>query len=217
MSDDSTAKYQYLAVEGVIGVGKTSLCKLLAMRLGGRLILEDVSSNPFIEQFYKSPREYAFKTQLFYLISRFKQHMDIPQPDLFNSPLILDYIFQKDRIFATLNLDDDELDLYNTVCDAIEPKVMPPELVVYLQASTDRLLERIRKRGRSYELSISREYLEALNNAYNDFFFHYTQAPVFIVNTDDIDFVASQSHLDDLIEKIFEPHHGITYYNPGGR
>ena len=211
-----TCPYQYIAIEGVIGVGKTTLCKLLADRYGGRCFLEDFESNPFIVDFYKSPKEYAFKTQLFFMISRFKQHLEMPLPDLFHSPLIVDYIFQKDRIFATVNLDDNELALYNSVCDVLEPKLRVPELVVYLQASTNHLLDRINKRGRSYEKNMSAEYLEALNNAYNDFFFHYTHAPVFIVNTDEINFVESPDHLDDLMTKIAQPHRGIEFYSPRG-
>ncbi len=206
--------YHYIAIEGVIGVGKTSLCKLLAEHFKGRCLLEDIESNPFIVDFYRSPREYAFKTQLFFLVSRFKQHLEMPLPDLFHSPLIVDYIFQKDRIFATVNLDDDELDLYNTVCNVLEPKLRSPELVVYLQASTGRLLDHIRKRGREYEKNISSEYLDALNNAYNDFFFHYSLAPVFIVNTDEIDFIESPVQLNDLAKKIAQPHKGINFYNP---
>jgi len=208
--------YDYIVIEGVIGVGKTSLCRLLSERLGGRCILEDFESNPFIEDFYRSPRESAFKTQLYFLISRFKKQLEMPLPDLFDSPVIVDYIFQKDRIFAVVNLDDDEMELYNTIWNVLAPKVRPPDLVVYLQASTKRLLERIRKRGRSYEKNISHEYLEALNNAYNDFFFHYSDAPVFIINTDDIDFVESPEHLDDLVSRILEPRSGTSFYHPGG-
>jgi len=208
--------YDYIVIEGVIGVGKTSLCRLLSERLDGRCILEDFESNPFIEDFYRSPRENAFKTQLYFLISRFKKQLEMPLPDLFDSPVIVDYIFQKDRIFATVNLDDDEMELYNTIWNVLAPKVRPPDLVVYLQASTKRLLERIRKRGRSYEKNISHEYLEALNNAYNDFFFHYSDAPVFIINTDDIDFVESPEHLDDLVSRILIPRSGTSFYHPGG-
>lgn len=149
------------------------------------------------------------------MVSRFKQHLEMPLPDLFQ-PLLVDYIFQKDRIFATVNLDDNELELYNAVCNVLEPKLHAPDLVVYLQASTDHLLERINKRKRSYEMNMSKDYLEALNNAYNDFFFHYTLAPVFIVNTDEIDYVESPEHLDDLTEKITQPHKGINFYNPKG-
>ena len=209
--------YRYIAIEGVIGVGKTSLCRLLAEHLDGICMLEDFESNPFIQDFYRSPREYAFKAQLYFLISRFKQHMDMPLPDLFRSTLIVDYIFQKDRIFATVNLDDDELDLYNTLWKVLEPKIPVPDIVVYLQASTDHLLKRITLRGRSYEKNMSREYLEALNNAYNDFFFHYSLAPVFIVNTDNINFVTNSRDLGDLVEKIMEPRSGITFYHPGGK
>jgi len=208
--------YHYMAIEGVIGVGKTTLCKLLADRLGGRCLLEDFESNPFIVDFYRSPREYAFKTQLYFMISRFKQHLEMPLPDLFHSPLIVDYIFQKDRIFATVNLDDDELELYNAVCNVLEAKLPSPDIVIYLQASTDHLLRRIKRRGRDYEMNISKEYLEALNNAYNDFFFHYMHAPVFIINTDEIDFLESYEHLDDLTAKIARPHKGINFYNPKG-
>lgn len=209
--------YRYIAIEGVIGVGKTSLCRLLAEYFGGYCLLEDFETNPFIQDFYRAPRDYAFKTQLFFLISRFKQHMELPLPDLFRSPLIVDYIFQKDRIFATVNLDDDELELYDGIWKVLEPRIPVPDIVIYLQASTDHLLKRITMRGRGYEKTISREYLEALNNAYNDFFFHYSSAPVFIVNTDNINFVANQRDLHDLISKIVEPRSGITFYHPGGR
>ena len=217
MSEKSPAcPYTHIAIEGVIGVGKTSLCLLLAELFGGRCLLEDVDANPFIAEFYRSPRATAFKTQLFYLISRFKKQTELPPPDLFQSPLVTDYIFQKDRIFATVNLDDPELELYNTLWCILEPRVKPPDVVVYLQASTQRLLERIKKRGREYERSMSQEYLEALNNAYNEFFFHYTAAPVFIVNTNDIDFVESPAHLRDLAARIVEPKNGISFYHPGG-
>ncbi|MHB9030344.1 MAG: deoxynucleoside kinase [Candidatus Latescibacterota bacterium] len=209
--------YRYVAIEGVIGVGKTSLCRLLADSFGGYCLLEDFESNPFILDFYRSPRDYAFKTQLFFLVSRFKQHMELPLPDLFRSPLIVDYIFQKDRIFATVNLDDDELELYDSIWKVLEPKIPVPDIVIYLQASTDHLLKRITSRGRNYERTISREYLEALNNAYNDFFFHYSLAPVFIVNTDNINFVANPRDLQDLVNKIVVPRSGITFYHPGGR
>jgi deoxyguanosine kinase len=209
-------RYNYIVVEGVIGVGKTSLCNLLAERLGGRCVLENFESNPFIKDFYKSPRSFAFKTQLYYLISRFQQNLEMPLPDLFDSPLVVDYLFQKDRIFASVNLDDNELELYNLICSVLEPKVRVPDLVVYLQATTDRLMERITKRGRDYERSISREYLDALNTAYDDFFFHYSSAPVFIVNTDEIDFVKNNFHFRDLVARISEPRTGITFYNPRG-
>ena len=215
--EKTACPYNYIIIEGVIGVGKTSLCKLITKRLGGMCILEDFESNPFIREFYRSPEQNAFKTQLFYLISRFKQHLEMPPPDLFNSPLIVDYMFQKDRIFASVTLDDKELGLYNTIWEVLEPKIRPPDLVVYLQAGTDRLLRRIMKRDRDYEKSISREYLAALNTAYDEFIFHYTAAPVFIVNADEIDFVEKKEHLNDLVEKIIEPHTGITYYNPVGR
>lgn len=217
MSDrPADCPYAHIAIEGVIGVGKTSLCLLLADLFGGRCLLEDVDANPFIADFYRAPRANAFKTQLFYLITRFKKQTELPLPDLFESPLVTDYIFQKDRIFATVNLDDPELELYNTLWSILEPRVRPPDLVVYLQASTPRLLQRIRKRGRAYERAMSQEYLEALNNAYNEFFFHYAAAPVFIVNTDDIDFVESTAHLNDLAARIAEPKSGISFYHPGG-
>ncbi len=208
--------YSHIVIEGVIGVGKTSLCTRLAKALGGSYVLEKFDENPFIEQFYKSQRAFAFKTQLFYLISRFRQNQELPFPDLFNSPLIVDYLFQKDRIFASVNLDDRELELYDLVWSVLEPKVRVPDLIVYLQASTDRILKRIQKRGRDYERNISHEYLDALNTAYDDFFFHYTMAPVFIVNSNEINFVESMTDFDDLVARISEPRTGITFYNPKG-
>jgi deoxyadenosine/deoxycytidine kinase len=208
--------YRYIAIEGVIGVGKTTLAGLLASMLDGREVLEDYKTNPFIEDFYRSHKTNAFKTQLFFLISRFKTQLELPQPDLFTKTIITDFVFHKDRIYASVNLDDNELELYDSIWKMLEPRVNPPDLVVYLQASTKTLTSRIKKRGRDYEKGITSEYLEVLNRAYNEFFFQYSLSPVFIVNTDDIDFVESPEHLQDLVQSIVKVHGGISFYHPKG-
>jgi len=204
----------YIVVEGVIGVGKTSLSRLLAEELNGRLNLEVVEENPFLRDFYVNPAANAFKTQVFFLLSRFRQQQTLRQGELFTDRLISDYLFDKDRIFANINLSDDELSLYNLVADALQPQVPVPDLVIYLQASMDTLMERIAKRGRPFERDMSRGYLETLAEAYNHYFFHYAATPLLVVNTDNIDFVAHRRHLEDLRQRILTPFEGTLYYVP---
>ena len=206
---------RYLAIEGAIGVGKTSLATLLGRRLGARLVLERPDENPFLDDFYRDPRRYAFKTQLFFTLSRFMQQQEFAQHDLFHDRVIADYMFAKDKIFAYLTLDDKELALYEKLVELIEPQVPVPDLVIYLQATTDVLSERINRRNRSYERRLSQEYLKSVNEAYNYHFFHYTAGPLLVVNTSEIDFVHRQADLDDLIAEIRRPHAGITFYGPG--
>ncbi len=207
---------RYIAIEGPIGVGKTSLATLLGRRLGARLVLERPDENPFLDDFYKDAKRYAFKTQLFFTLSRYMQQQEFSQQDLFHDLVIADYLFAKDKIFAYLTLDDKELALYEKLVDLIEPEIAVPDLIIYLQATTEVLIERIRRRGRSFERRLSEDYLRSLNEAYNYYFFHYDASPLLVINTSEIDFVHQQADLDDLVEEIRRPHAGTTFYGPGG-
>ena len=205
---------RYIAIEGVIGAGKTSLTRLLARDLDARLNLEVVEENPFLVRFYADPHRHAFATQIFFLLSRYRQQQEFFQQDLFQRRIISDYVFAKDRIFANLNLSDAELQLYERVADELRGRVPVPDLVVYLQASVDVLMARIAHRGREYERDMSRGYIESLNEAYNHFFFHYDESPLLVVNTNDIDFVHSHAHYEDVRRHIETPFTGVQYYTP---
>ena len=206
--------HKYIAIEGPIGVGKSSLCEILAHKLGARPVLEVAEENPFIKDFYKDIRRYAFQTQLFFLLSRYRQQQEIHQTDLFSKGLVSDYLFAKDRLFANMVLDDNELQLYEQIHGTLNARVLKPDLVVYLQASTDTLLKRIALRGRKFENPITREYLEELNKAYNYYFFHYQETPLVVINTNDIDFVHRDADLDDLLAHMAKSQKGTTYYQP---
>jgi deoxyadenosine/deoxycytidine kinase len=205
---------RYVAVEGVIGVGKTSLAKLLSDRLQAQLVLEEVEENPFLKDFYRDRARYAFQTQMHFLFSRYQQQRSLRQTELFSERLIADYLFQKDRIFAGLNLSDRELALYEKLVVWLELAVVKPDVVVYLQASSDVLLERIQRRGRPFERDMDREYIRQLNEAYNHFFFHYTEAPLLVVNTNGIDFVNNADDFEDLLARIVGHRQGTVYYAP---
>jgi deoxyadenosine/deoxycytidine kinase len=205
---------RYVVVEGVIGVGKTSLAKLLSERLQGRLVLEEVEENPFLKDFYRDREHYAFQTQMHFLFSRYQQQRNLRQMDLFAERMVADYLFQKDRIFANLNLSERELTLYEKVVGWMELDVMKPDVVVYLQASTEMLLDRIAKRGRPYERDMDRAYIEALNEEYNRFFFHFAEAPLLVVNTNAIDFVNIPEDFEDLRKRIVSHRQGTVYYAP---
>ncbi len=207
-------QHYYFAVDGVIGVGKTSLAELLHKRLGGRLILEESEKNPYLEDFYKDPDSFNFQIQLYFLLNRYKQLVNIPQRDLFHDYLIVDYIFQKDRIFAYLNLDDRDLKLYKRVARLLEKELTVPDLVIYLQSDTNSLMSNIKKRKKPYEKNISRDYIKRLNEAYNQFFFKYTESPLLVINTQEIDFVNNKEDLDDLVNQIMNPPSGVKFYVP---
>jgi deoxyguanosine kinase len=204
--------WRYIVVEGVIGVGKTSLTKLLAARTGGKVNLEVVEENPFLGKFYRDRAAYAFQTQIFFLLSRFRQQQALFQHDLFSRVLISDYLFAKDRIFANLNLGDDELGLYDQLAVILEQRILKPDLVIYLQASTATLMRRIHGRGRIYERDMDPEYIEALNKAYNFFFHHYDAAPLLMVNADELDYVGIPQDLDLLIEALSETFSGTRFF-----
>jgi deoxyadenosine/deoxycytidine kinase len=206
----------YVAIEGVIGVGKTTLARLLAEKWKAHLKLEVVEENPFLAQFYADMRGYAFQTQLFFLLSRHRQQLELKQSDMFMERVVADYLFAKDRIFANITLDDNELALYKRLADLLERDVPKPDIVVYLQASDETLMERIRRRGRTFERDMSRDYIETLNEAYNYFFFHYTDTPLIVVNTNDIDFVKSSADFEELAKEIEEHDTGTAYYVPIG-
>lgn len=206
----------FLAIEGVIGVGKSTLARLLAERMDGRVVMEAVEENPFLEPFYRDRRRYAFSCQIFFLLSRFRQQRALRQPDLFENRIVCDYLFRKDRIFATLNLDEDELALYDQILPLLERELPRPDRVVYLQASLETLLGRIERRGRPFEKDMDPEYLRELSEAYSRFFFHYQEVPLLVVNTDAIDFVENPDDLNDLIDRIRRHDSGTLYYTPLG-
>ena len=204
----------YIAIEGPIGVGKTSLAKLLSKRLSAKLILEKFEDNPFLSEFYNDPARFAFQTQLFFLLQRYQQQHDIRQVDMFHNLLISDYMFIKDRLFASLNLDDKEMNLYDSIANMMERNVINPDLIIYLQADTSTLMKNIDKRGRDFENNISYDYINALNEIYTEYFFRYNDTPLVIINTNNIDFVNNDEDLDQVIEYIRQPVSGTKFFNP---
>jgi deoxyguanosine kinase len=197
-------QFDFIAIEGVIGAGKTSLARALSERNGARLVLEQFEENPFLPKFYEDRKRYAFQTQLAFLASRFKQQQEMTTPDLFDQFVISDYIFEKDRIFARLNLDDDEMALYDNIFGIMSGISAKPDLVIYLQTTVSRLMNNIDNRGRDYEKHITPDYLQELCDAYNHYFYHYTKAPLIIINATEIDFVNNPNHLAYIEEQIFD-------------
>lgn len=205
---------KYIVIEGPIGVGKTSLVNLLTEEFNGRPIFEDVEGNPFLTNFYRDKERYAFQTQLFFLLLRYRQQMDMNQQDLFSQTTISDYLFSKDRIFANINLEENELFLYGQVYQLLDIRVPKPDLVIYLQAEPDVLMDRIRTRGKGYERYISQSYISDLVHAYNDFFFHYGDSPLLIINTSEIDFVRRMGDFSQLVREIKRMKKGTQYFSP---
>jgi len=205
---------KYLVIEGPIGVGKTSLAKLMAREFGGRVVLERAEDNPFLKDFYKDPKRFAFQTQIFFLLSRYRQLQELSQMDLFERTTVTDYFFPKDRIFASINLEPSERALYDQIYFLLNPTIPTPDLVIYLQAGPEVLMDRVRHRGLEYEKPLTADYLEALNQAYNDFFFQYTDSPLLVIQTSEIDFVNRRADLDDLIRQIKQMKKGTQYYMP---
>ncbi len=205
---------RYIVIEGVIGAGKTSLARMLTERLAAKLVLEEVEENPFLKDFYRDRARFGFQTQMHFLFSRYQQQRDMKQTDLFSDKMICDYLFQKDRIFASLNLVDREMALYDKLMAWLELDVVKPDVVVYLQAHPETLMERISKRARPFEKDMERDYIRQLNEAYNHFFFHYTDTPLLVVDTNAIDFVNQPDDYEDLVKRILSHRQGTVYYRP---
>ena len=204
----------YIAVEGPIGVGKTTLAKRLAELFDYQLLLEDAHENPFLTKFYENRRQNALATQLFFLFQRVQKMDDLKQQDLFKPLRIADFLIDKDPIFAQVNLDPDEFELYRKVFSQMTVDAPKPDLVIYLQASVDRLLERIDRRGIAAERTISRQYLEELNEVYSEFFLYYDAAPLLIVNANQLDLVSRQEDFAQLVDYALDIKAGRHYYNP---
>ena len=209
--------FQYIVIEGPIGVGKTSLTKLLAKEFRARSILERPEGNPFLSHFYRDRKKYAFQAQVFFLLTRFQQQQEISQLDLFNQVTLSDYLFDKDRIFALLNLDEHEFALYEKIFQLLGGRIPTPDLVIFLQAKPEVLLHRIKSRNITYEKEIDLDYLKRLTQAYNDYFFHYEQSPLLVVNTSEIDFVKRKEDLEQLLREIKQMKKGTWYFTPMGK
>lgn len=207
---------KFIAIEGAIGAGKTSLVNLLGKQLDARMVLENDEKNPFLSDFYQDRESFAFQTQIFFLLSRYAQYLDLAQRDLFNSVVLTDFLFQRDPIFANLNLQEHELQLYHQIYNLIKSRTPKPDLVIYLQADTKVLQRRIEKRDRDYESYLDLDYLEKVNKAFNSFFFYYSETPLLVINTNEIDFVEKKGDLEELIFKINHHRIGREYYNPLG-
>jgi len=207
--------FRHIAIEGPIGVGKTSLVQLLADRFEGVKVLEDIT-NPFLPAFYEGRAGAAFQVQIYFLLSRFQQQREIAQMNLFQRLVVADYSFPKDRIFAYLNLDDTDLRIYEKLFPVLDQEVPTPDLVIYMQASLPVLLERIKKRARDFESEIDPDYLERLSEAYSYYFFHYRETPLLVINTDDIDFVNKPADFDALVDQIVRCRRGTQIYVPLG-
>jgi len=206
--------HHYIAIEGPIGVGKTTVVDRLAERLDANKVLEDWSTNPFLRSFYDGQPGAAFQVELFFLLSRHRQQQELLQRQLFAQATLSDYVFEKSRLFAHLNLDDSELLIFEKLFSLLAEGVPRPDLVVYLQAPTEVLLRRVRTRGRPEEAGFSEEYMAEVNRAYNHYFFHYSATPLLVVNTADVDFVKSAEDLDDLLKQIRGMGKGTQYYVP---
>jgi deoxyadenosine/deoxycytidine kinase len=197
-------------------VGKTALTERLAAEFGFRTVMEKVEENPFLPRYYRDPARFAMQTQLFFLLSRFGQQKELAQQDLFSSGVVCDYLFAKDRIFASVALESDELALYNQLFAALDARVPKPDLVIFLQAPSEVLLSRIKMRGRDYERDVAREYLQAINEAYNRFFFGYDETPLLVINTGEVDFVKRPEDFQDLVREIRRMRKGTQFYVPLG-
>ena len=206
-------KHRHIVVEGPIGCGKTTLAIRLAERLGATVLLEDPKANPFLAQFYRDMRRYALPTQLFFLFQRVQQLEGLKQPDLFAKPIVADFTLAKDPLFARLTLDDAEYQLYSKIYDHVKPQAPLPDLVVYLQASVDTLVQRVKKRGNPIESGIDEEYLRRLSDAYTRYFHAYSESPLLIVNSERLNFVDNREHFDLLVDRMEALRGGREFFN----
>lgn len=204
----------FMIIEGAIGIGKTTLVEFLSKEFNAKKILEEVENNPFLTKFYNDTKRWAFETQIFFLLSRYKQLQELRERTFFEEMLISDYIFAKDRIFAYINLSEDELMLYEKLYSMLKPRIPKPDLVVFLQASTEVLINRIKSRGKTYENNIQFEYIDKLNNTYNNYFFNYKDSPLLVINTDEIDFVKNKDDFKEIVKEIKNMKSGIQYFVP---
>jgi deoxyguanosine kinase len=209
--------FHYIGVEGVIGVGKTAVVERLAERFDATLVLEEWAQNPFLKGFYEAAPGAAFQAELFFLLSRYRQQQELVQRKLFQEATFSDYVFEKSKLFAYLNLEDSELLIYEKLYSLLQESVPRPDLVVYLQAPTEVLIKRIRARGRPEEQRLSEDYLAEVNRAYNHYFFHYGETPLLVVNTSDVDLANRPEDVDDLVRQIKGMGKGTQYYVPRGR
>jgi len=206
-------KQRYIVVEGPIGCGKTSLAHKLAQKMGADLLLEEPASNPFLRQFYQDMRRYALPTQLFFLFQRVERVGALKQPDLFAKPTVSDFTLAKDPLFARLTLNDAEYQLYSRIYEHVRPQAPVPDLVIYLQASVDTLIDRVKRRGNAFEGTISEEYLRSLSEAYSRYFHSYDESPLLMVNSERLNFVDNASHLDLLLERMSAMRGGREFFN----
>lgn len=210
-----TLPLHYIAVDGPIGVGKTTLVELLTKRFDGVKLLEDIE-NPFLPAFYEDRPGAAFQTELYFLLSRFKQQQDVAQRELFDRLMVADYTFPKNRIFAYLNLSDDELMVFDKLYTLLEPQLSVPDLVIYLVADLDTCMERIDKRRRDFERDMSTQYMTELIDAYNHYYHYYSRSPLLVIDTRNLNFAEQPEHFEDLIQRISQPLKGTHYYQPLG-
>ena len=207
-------KIYHIAVEGTIGVGKTSLARILSEEIQGRLVLEEFEDNPFLKEFYQDRKRWAFQTQINFLISRYYQQLRLQQIDMFADKIVSDYMFAKDKLFAQTSLDDNEMILYKKLANIFEKNITPPDLVIFLQSDVDRLIENIKSRGRDYEKDIDWEYLSQLNEIYNQYFLSYDKSNLLLINSNNIDFVNNKDDLKQVLDVIRTPFSGTKFFNP---